>query len=196
MRHGETDSNNAGIALGRADVPLNATGLAQVQRLATALACEPLRAVYTSPLQRTRQTAEAIADPHGLKPAIDDRLIEMDVGEMDGLALADVRQRYPEFVAGWLGPEGHLEPMPGGESLAQVKDRAWPAILDLALTHADETISVVTHNFVILSVLATALGMDLGGFRRLKQGLAAVSLVDVTRDHAQVLRMNDTCHLE
>jgi probable phosphoglycerate mutase len=68
VRHGETESNRAGLALGRADVPLNEKGLWQAARVGEALAQEPIAAVYTSPLTRARQTAEPIAVHRGLTP--------------------------------------------------------------------------------------------------------------------------------
>jgi broad specificity phosphatase PhoE len=196
VRHGETESNRVGLALGRADVPLNERGLWQAKMLANALVGEPFTAVYTSPLRRARQTAEAIAERHGLTPVVEPGLIEMDIGELDGLTFAEIRERHPGLLEKWASPEGQATAIFGSESLADVRDRAWRRLESLARRHADETVCAVTHNFVILSVLTRALGMELPHFRRLRHAVAAVSVLEFRGDRVRVLRMNDSCHLE
>jgi broad specificity phosphatase PhoE len=196
VRHGETESNRTGLALGRADVALNETGLQQAQRLAGALAGEPLSAVYSSPLSRTMRTAEAIALGHGLTVGVEDGLIEMDVGEADGLTFAEMRSRYPGLLESWVSDEGPGQAMPGGERLVDVQERGWRTVQELAARHEpDAAICVVSHNFVILSVLCTALGIDLANFRRLRHQVAAISLLDMGPGRARVQRLNDVCHL-
>ena len=196
VRHGETESNRRGLALGRDDVPLNEKGRSQAQRLGRALAREPLAAVYSSPLRRTLDTARAVAAPHGLDVTIDERLIEMDIGEAEGLTFAEVGSRFPGLMANWVGPSGPTHPMPGGERLLDVQQRAWPLLDDLAARHAEQTVAAVTHNFVILTLLARVLGLDLAQFRRLRHSVAAISVLDVTPRRVSLVRMNDTCHLE
>jgi broad specificity phosphatase PhoE len=195
VRHGETDHNKGGLALGRADVPLNDTGRDQVRRVADALSAEEFAALFSSPLQRTRSTAEAIAQRTDRPVTVDERLIEMDVGQLDGMPMADVRAQHPDFLEKWVGPDGHQLRMPGGESLEDVRDRSWAFVQELALQHIDTTVCVVTHNFVILTLLTTALGLELSAFRRVRHSVAAISVIDVTGDKTQLARMNDTCHL-
>jgi broad specificity phosphatase PhoE len=196
VRHGETESNRLGLALGRDDVPLNERGRWQAERLGRALASEPLAAVYASPLVRALNTARAVAEPHGLTVEIDERLVEMEIGEVDGLSFDEVRKRYPDLLAAWAGEQGPTRAMPGGERLLDVQERAWQAVSELAARNADESIAVVTHNFVILSVLARALGIDLSQFRRLRHAVAAVSVLDFSPKRVMAVRLNDTCHLE
>src|SRR3990172_13222712 len=93
VRHGETDANKGSLALGRDDVELNETGRWQAQRVADALQRQPIAAVYSSPLRRTLDTARAIAERHQLAVQVDDGLIEMDIGEMEGLTYQQVRER-------------------------------------------------------------------------------------------------------
>jgi len=196
VRHGETESNRKGLALGRADVPMNDLGKEQAVRVAGALRKEPIAAVYTSPLSRTRETADRIAEALGLDAQIDELLVEMDVGELDGLEFADVRERYPGFIETWLSSDGPDRPMPGGESLRDVRDRAWRFVERAAKTHRDETVCAVTHNFVILTMLASALDIDLGSFRRLRHAVAAISVLEWDGKVWRVAKMNDTCHLD
>ncbi len=196
IRHGETESNRLGLALGQDDVPLNERGLRQAEQVARALARQPLAAVYSSPLQRALSTARAIAEPQELEVKLEERLIEMDIGEAEGLTFAEVRSRYPNFLATWAGPEGPARPMPGGERLLDVQERAWSAVDELAARHGEEAVAAVTHNFVILSILARVLGIELAQFRRLRHSVGAIAEVDFSPRRVMVVRLNDTCHLQ
>jgi probable phosphoglycerate mutase len=195
VRHGQTDHNRDSIALGRDDVPLNETGLCQARALAQRLAGEPIAAVYASPLQRAARTAEAVAERHGVAVVTDERLIEMDVGELDGLPYPEIRARYPGVIERWLSETGPEHPFPGGESLIQVADRAWDVAQALAATHRDDTVAVVTHNFVILCLLCRSLGLDLARFRRLRHEVAAISVIDFAGDRTTVVSTNERGHL-
>ncbi len=196
VRHGETESNRLGLALGRDDVPLNERGLRQAGQVAGALAGESLAAVYSSPLQRTLNTARAIAEGHGLEVGVEERLIEMEIGEVEGLPFAEVRSRYPDFLEMWASPEGPTRPMPGGERLLDVQERAWSAVNDLAGRHGDGAVAAVTHNFVILSLLARVLGIELAQFRRLRHSVGAIAELEFSPKGVMVVRLNDTCHLQ
>lgn len=195
LRHGETEANRTGLALGRSDVPLNERGLRQAASLAGALAGEPFAAVYTSPLKRARQTAEKIAETHGLSLVCEEGLIEMDIGELDGLTFTEIRERYPALLERWATPEGQAAALFGSESLADVQERAWATLTAIGRRHEDKTVCAVTHNFVILSVLTRALGMQLSQFRRLRHGVAAISVLELGADRVRVRRLNDSCHL-
>lgn len=196
VRHGETEPNRLGLALGRADVPLNERGRWQARRLAEALRQEPIAAVYSSPLRRALDTAGAIAEPHGLAVEVEPGLVEMDIGQTEGLTFAQVRSGYPGLLERWLSEDGPNQPMPGGERLSDVQARAWQAVEELRQRHSGETVAVVSHNFVILSILVKALGVELAQFRRLSHAVAAIALLDWRGDQVRVVRLNDTCHLE
>jgi len=199
IRHGETDHNAGRVALGQADVPLNERGLAQAEALARYLGSATrygrIEALYASPLQRTQSTAAPLASALGLVVQTEPALIEMDIGEVEGLSYQDVRERYPDFMRSWLSDELADAPMPGGESLRQVQERAWAAVESIRERHTDETVAAVTHNFVILTLLCRALDLPLSRFRRLRQDLASVSVVELTPERAMLVSMNDGCHL-
>jgi broad specificity phosphatase PhoE len=196
VRHGETEYNRDGLALGRADAALDDRGVRQAAALEFALAEEKITAIYASPRSRTLATAEPIARAHGLQVVQDDRLLEMDVGVLEGLPFATVREKYPGVLERWMTPEGAFAPLPGStERLADVQVRARAAIDAIAARHVDETVVVVTHNFVILALLCSLIGLELGEFRRLRQSVAAISRLDLRGERVQVLTLNDTCHL-
>ncbi len=196
IRHGETDHNVEQVALGRQDVPLNERGVLQARALAEALRSQSdIVAIYSSPLQRAVATATPLAEALGLTVQIDERLIEMDIGEIEDQTFAQVRERYPDFLRVWQSDELADAVMPGGESLRQVQDRAWAAVEALRERHAEKTVAVVAHNFVILTVLCRVLELPLARFRRLRHDLAAVSVLELTSERRTVLLLNDRCHL-
>ena len=196
VRHGQTDANRDGLALGRSDVLLNEFGVSQARCLAKALANEPFAAIYTSPLQRTRQTARDIVADRRVDVDVDTDLIEMEVGEMDGLTFGEVRKRYPDFLRIWTSPDGPTHRMPGGERLLDVHSRAVEFLDRMMQRHREGMICAVTHNFVILTMLIQVLGVDLASFRRLRHSVAAISVLEVEGDRWRIVRMNDTRHLE
>jgi len=193
-RHGETEHNRGQVTLGRADVPLNERGRRQAEALAASFTAAP-DAIYASPLARASETASRIAAATDVPVTLEDALIEMDIGDMEHLTGAELRARYPEFLAEWLSPGAGEARMPGGETLAEVQARAWSAVERMRRKHADGTVVAVTHNFVILTVLCRGLGLPLSNFRRLRQALAAKSVLDVREDFATLIQLNDDAHL-
>lgn len=196
IRHAQTGQNRDGIVQGQADNALSELGLRQAEALGARLAREPLSAVYASPLQRAQTTAAAVAKPHGVPVVPAPGLIEMDIGEMEGLTGAELRARFPAFLAAWTSEQAGAAAMPGGESLDQVQARATMAVAGVLSRHEAGVIAVVTHNFVLLTLLCHYLGLPLHHFRRLRQHVASVSRVDFAGERHRLISFNDICHLE
>ncbi len=204
IRHGESEANRDGRSLGRADSPLTERGRRQVAALGRALAGEPIGRVLSSPLRRAAGAAAAVASPHGLEVETCDGLIEMEVGEMEGLPWAEARARFAGFLDRWMTDESATLPMPGGESLADVQRRAWPVLAPLLAaapsgTAADPsrpaTTVLVSHNFVIKALLCAALELDLSCWRRFEADLTGRTVLE-RRGGPTVLRtLNDVSHL-
>ncbi|MEO6197084.1 MAG: histidine phosphatase family protein, partial [Dehalococcoidia bacterium] len=167
----------------------------QAQRLADSLAGEKITAVYSSPLQRALNTAGPIAAACGLEPVVNEDLIEMNVGVLDGLPFTEIQERYPDLMSEWAGKSGADVWMPAGERLRDVAVRSWDALVSIARDHSESDIVVVSHNFVILTALARALEFELSQFRRLRHTVAAVSVLEFQGDRVSVVSINDTCHL-
>jgi len=195
VRHGETQWNRENRVVGFADIGLNDEGRKQVKRLALALKEERVDAIYASPLSRAWETAQEVARYHDGEVQADDAFKEMDAGELDGLTYEDMRDRYGELIKQWLSEPASVI-MPGGESLANVQDRAWLAVEKIREKHPDGTVMVVSHNFVILCIICKALGLDLSQFRRLRPHVASISIINVGWRGASLVLFNDTCHLE
>ena len=195
LRHVESEANRAGVGLGRTDSPPTELGLRQLALTVEALAGEPIGRVLTSPLQRARRLAQAIASAHGLEAELAEALIEMDVGELEGLEWSAARERYGEFLRGWRGPNSARLRMPGGESLANVLERCRPLFDELLASDAEEVSVVVSHNFVVKALLTHALGLPIEEWRRIDVGLASISAVRSGDGHPIVERLNERGHL-
>lgn len=194
VRHAETMLNQGKRVQGLSQADLTPLGQRQCQALAGALKKEPLAAVYSSPLARALQTARPIAKHHGLAVQGIDALQEADVGDLEGLPASGLWALRPGFMARW-GVDANAI-MPGGESLQQVQDRAWPFVAGLQERHEDETVAIIAHNFVIQVLLARMLGMSTLDGLNLRIGLATVNEVEWRKDRWTLVRLNDACHLD
>jgi len=139
-RHGETDWNREGRWQGWADPPLNATGRAQARELAEQLRSTPFDAVYSSDLQRARETADILAEPHGVPVVVDRDLREIDIGSWSGLTRAEIAERFPDGVR------------PDGETHEQQAARVRAAVSRIARDHPGERVLIVGHGGTIRSI--------------------------------------------
>jgi broad specificity phosphatase PhoE len=186
-RHGETDWNREGRFQGHADPPLNATGRAQAAELAAELEAVGLAAVYSSPLRRALETAQAVAAEHGLDPVAVDALREVDVGSWQGLTRAEIETQFPEQFARWLDYDQGWE---DGESYEEMGRRAVAALLELAVAHEDERILAVTHGGPIRAAFAFADETSHADARRLGPRIGNVFLAEFAVE-GEVLRRLD-----
>ena len=186
-RHGETDWNRQGRFQGHADPPLNATGRAQAAELAAELKAVGLAAVYSSPLRRALETAQAVAAEHGLDPVAVDALREVDVGSWQGLTRVEIETQFPEQFARWLDYDQGWE---DGESYEEMGRRAVAALLELAVAHEDERILAVTHGGPIRAAFAFADETSHADARRLGPRIGNVFLAEFAVE-GEVLRRLD-----
>ena len=194
IRHGETAHNRDGLGLGRDDVPLTLVGERQASVLGLRLADVPIDRVFSSPLGRARQTAEAVVGGRGIPIEIRDELIEMDVGKSDGLTIVEVQKRFPEFLDLWRSDDCAAVKMPGGESLADIAERIGPFLTELRET-PDQAVAVVSHNFVLKVMLCRLLDLELSKFRGLTVDVASLTTVSLRDGRVNVRALNDSCHL-
>ena len=195
LRHIESEANRSNVGLGRTDSPPTALGLQQLQATVRALTDEPITKVLTSPLSRARLLAEAIAEDHDVIAEPRDGLIELDVGELEGLEWPIVRERFAEFLGAWRGDDSVSQPMPDGESLLDVLERSHPVFDDLVADPSSGTGLIVTHNFVVKMLVVHALQMPPREWRRIDTGLAGISTFRVDNGVPAVVQLNDRHHL-
>lgn len=193
VRHGRSTANTSGTLAGRLpDIHLDDLGREQVETTGARLADVPVADVVTSPLERCRETAAAIAGRHGIEPTVDEAITECGYGDWQGRPLK-------ELAAEDLWKTVQLHPaaaaFPGGESLAAMQARGVAAVRGhdarVAARHGDEAVWVaVSHGDVIKAVLADALGMHLDLFQRLHVDPASVSIVRYGPRRPDVVAVN------
>jgi broad specificity phosphatase PhoE len=142
--------------------------------LARTFGAARLAAVYTSPLERARATAAAVAREHGLAPIVVDDLREIDFGEVDGLGFDD----FPKELQRGLLREPTRVRFPDGESYAELKRRVVKATEEIVGAHAHETVVVVTHAGAIRAALAAWLQIPDEAVFRIDQRFASVNVVE------------------
>jgi probable phosphomutase (TIGR03848 family) len=193
LRHGRTTANTGGVLAGwTPGVQLDETGVAQVQAVAERLARVPLAAVVSSPLERCRQTAAAVAAGRDLEVRTDDRLGEARYGDWTGRPIKELT-KDPLWKVVQQHPSAAVFPGPEGEGLAATQARAVAAVrAGNAELGRDAVWLACSHGDVIKAVLADALGMHLDAFQRIVVDPASISVVSYTETRPFVVRVNDT----
>jgi probable phosphoglycerate mutase len=187
LRHGEP--NVFGRINGRLPgVGLSDKGRGEIAAVAERFAAERIEAIYSSPLQRTRETAEIVADRLGLPVQYREDVIELDFGEWTGLTADEIRR--DERWQMWANCRS-IAAIPGGESWRQVQDRVVHALFDLQRLHPDDSVVVVSHGDVIRAGLLFALGMPLDFHSRIEVGLASLNSIRLDGSGIRVLALND-----
>jgi len=178
-------------------VPLNQKGREQGHALALALKEEPIKAIYSSPLTRAMETACLIKVFH---PSVslfeEDGLIEMDLGNFDGMDAGDWALQHADFRKAWRENPASVT-MPGGESLSDVQGRAIKALYRIKdLYPSGSTLLLCSHNFVNLTLLCYALEIPLDRFRELRQEPAALNILYMQGQRLRAELVNECSHLK
>jgi len=197
VRHGATQLSAENRFAGAVGVELSDEGREQVKRLARRLADERIAAAYTSPLSRTRETAQLLVAPHRLELRPRDGLREISHGRWEGLSRAEVEQRFGDEYAAWEQDPFTFAPQ-GGESGLGVLSRALPVIREIVLAHPDETVLVVSHKATLRLLMSSLLGFDPRGYRdRLDQSPACLNVLDFKDAvRARLMLFNDVSHYQ
>ncbi|MCY7316920.1 MAG: histidine phosphatase family protein [Rubrivivax sp.] len=164
IRHGETDWNRQQRFQGQIDVPLNAVGQAQAERLAARLVAERYDGLFTSDLARARQTAAPLAVAWRLQPVAVTALREQSFGVLEGLTLTEVKERHAALWQRWLEHDADFA-LPRGESLRRFNTRVMTAVRELAAEAPARRLAIVTHGGVLDMLWRSAHGLSLSGLR-------------------------------
>ena len=187
IRHGETDAVGKQLVSRLPRVSLNNNGRAEVERLRALLSPEPITTVYASPLERTIETATAIAADHRAPLHVCDGLLEVDFGEWTGKTFSELNTRED-----WrrFNEERGSAAVPGGESAAAVQTRILACVQRLYQHHPDQTIAAVSHADVIRAALLHYTGTPLDDWQAIEIAPASVSAVAVGAGGCEVLYIN------
>lgn len=179
VRHGATPTTGRVLPGRAAGLRLSDHGREQARRVAERIDGLEVSAVYTSPLERARETARPTAERLGLDAVVDDGLDECDFGAWTGEALADLARR-PEWASVQDSPQTFR--FPGGESFVELQQRVVAALERLRAQHEGGVIVCVSHADTIKAALSHALGAGLGSFQRLWVDPASISVIAVAPD--------------
>lgn len=190
VRHGSTDHLGHLIS-GRMDgVALNDAGRREAAAVAGRLRHERIEALYASPLQRTRETADAIGEVLGLEPQADESLLEIDFGDWTGARFEDLGGD-PAWRR-W-NDERSAARAPRGETMAEVQERLVRWVETARARHPQGRICAVSHADVIKALLAHVLGFSLDRHAAIEVAPGSVSVVCAGDWGMKVLSVNEAC---
>ncbi|MGQ9456928.1 MAG: histidine phosphatase family protein [Anaerolineae bacterium] len=198
VRHGESEANRQGIWQGDTDGTLSPLGHLQAMLVAERLAEwePPVQRLYTSPLRRAMQTAQAIAQRLGLDLAIHPDLREIGVGQVSGLTMEEFAQRFPDVYTRWLDKEDLDFTWPGGERRRAFFQRVGRAVGEILARHAGEAVALVTHGGTIRAAVASLLGPRGAPWWSYEAENASITYLTVrATGEADLVLLGDASHL-
>jgi probable phosphomutase (TIGR03848 family) len=194
IRHGETDYNKKMHIAGRMpNVHLTRKGRQQAQLLAEKLAAAPIKAIYSSPLERTLETAEPLAKALNMEVIPISGLLETDCGEWQGQSVKKLRR-----LKIWQSVQQHpaLFHFPGGESIAECQHRMVQVIESERQKYSEhDLLACFSHADPIKQVVAYYLGLPLDNFQRLSIDVASITALMITDSGSRLIMLNNNLKL-
>lgn len=199
VRHGQTDRNAQAVLQGpRIDSDLSDLGRMQAAAAGQALKETELDALYVSPMRRARQTADQIiaARPRShLAVQVVPELYEFDYGDFAGRPLEEIEDEVEQIMDAWK--MGYVNTrFPGGESPVVAQHRIRPSADRLRETAAEQDLLVVAHGRINRILLATLTGKGLEQMHTFDQSNCGITELAVTSDGVELVREDDTDHLD
>ena len=196
IRHCEAEGNHKRVFQGHTDADISENGKIQLELLSLRCRNMEIDALYSSPLRRAYQTAEAVNRYHGLPIQIEPGLIEINGGCWEGRPWSALPELYPEESKVW-STSPHDFSTRDGESMLQVYDRIWDAVLKIVRENPGRRVAAVSHGCAIRNFLCRALGRPIRELNEVDWcDNTAVSIVDFDGElcpHVEL--MNDASHL-
>lgn len=182
IRHGQNDTLGKKLAGRLPGVHLNQAGQDQAERLALELSSFPIKAIYASPLERARETAQPIAQAHNQPIQTLPALLEIDFGSWEGQGFDELKQE-----SGWKIV--HEQPsafiFPGGEGFPDAQERAVQSLVSLSRQYSEKDLVVcVTHSDVIRLVVAHFLDLPLDNFQKIRIAPASLTVLYLNENQA------------
>lgn len=189
IRHATNNTVGKRFAGRLAGVHLNEEGQVQAQQLAARLRALPIDAIYSSPLERTVETAEPLASALNLETTVCDDFLEIELGEWTNTTFEDLAG---EPVFHLFNSFRSCTRVPGGEMMAEVQVRMIAGLQKLAARHRGRTVAVFGHADPIKAAIAYYAGIPLDLFQRIEISPASVSIVELYDETARIMLLNHT----
>ncbi len=154
-----------------------------------------ISAIYSSPLKRALETAQAIARYHPLTVQIEPDLREMEVGDLEGVPIVQLTANFGQFLLNWREGKGS-EKLPGGESIIELADRVWTVMEKIKGSQDNGNVVVVSHFFTCVAAICKALGWPITTIERLRVQNGSISIIEFDNVKARMVSLGDICHLK
>lgn len=187
IRHAASDSVGRYIAGRTSGVHLNDVGRTQAERLAERFAGLTLNAIYSSPLERARETAEPLARRTGAPLELREELLELDFGEWTGMSFTDLAadDRWRRF-----NTIRSRTRIPGGELMSEAQTRGVSMAESIRELLPDGRVAIVTHGDVLRGIIAHYLGIPVDLMQRFEVAPASMSVLQLGPEHVLLERLN------
>ena len=196
VRHCETMGNVLGIFQGTTDMDVSETGAKQLSFLGERFKSIHIDKIYSSPLLRARKTANVIAEPKGLEVIVDNGLIEISGGIIEGVELTYIFEHYPELEDTWCNDFQNFAPE-GGEAIRDTYNRGWAALSKIIAENDGKTIAVASHGGLIRTLLCRLIKNDIEliGEIPFSDNTAVAKIIFKDTKNWHVEYINDISHL-
>jgi broad specificity phosphatase PhoE len=195
IRHGDVEGIKPARFRGRRDVPLSDLGERHVEAAARRIARDwRIEALYASPLQRCLATAAQISKTTGVEARPLEGLLDIDYGDWTWRTHEEAAREHPEAWKIWRETPDEMR-FPGGESLAEMTERATAAMRAAAEAAPDGCVALVTHDAVVRALVIEQMGLSLRLYHRLTVAPASISELDLARAGPELVRLSDTGHI-
>lgn len=195
VRHGQTESNQAGKIQGQSNSPLSPLGIQQSKALAQRLKGIKFSSFISSPLERALETSRHLGNEINMAPEADRNFQEISFGEVEGLTWPEVEILHPELCKQW---KYHVldKSLPGGESRQDLVSRVMPALQKLVKTHPGQKILVVTHGGLLAAIFGEVLGIPSGTRPQCAIDNTSINILRFKNNKWKIKTWGDTAHLE
>lgn len=194
LRHGETQWNKEEIFRGTKDIPLNEKGLNQAELAGLYFKDRGINRIFSSPLKRAFQTAQAVSKATGIEIEVIDEFTDINFGIWEGLTVEEVKKIYASDFDLWRRSPERLC-VDGGETLDMVRDRISKGIKTIN-TRDDESILIVTHRVICKVIVLYLLNIGNEHFWDMKFDPTSITLLERDGGRFVLKFSNDTCHLQ
>ncbi|CAN5705665.1 histidine phosphatase family protein [soil metagenome] len=197
LRHGQTSFSRANAFCGAGLNPhLTEDGLRMAELFAKGYADTKWKAIYTSPLKRTLETANPVCTATGLSPQLRDGLKEIGYGQWEGKTTQEVDSEFHDDYIRWTADPAWYPPT-GGEAAISIAHRSIQVIEEIQQIYEEGNVLIVSHKATIRIMLCSLLGIDVGRFRfRLDCPVASVSVVEFGKHGPILKKMAERSHLD